>query len=70
MQQQLLLCKLLLLLACLSCARAQPAAVNVSSSKQLLEALQSDAKVIVLQNDVAMGEEFVQFEGSPLQIRR
>jgi hypothetical protein len=69
MQQQLL-CRLLLLLACSSSARAQPTPANVSNSNQLLFALQSNAEVIVLQNDVAMGEEFVQFEGAPLQVQR
>jgi hypothetical protein len=69
-QQLLLLCRLLLLVACFSSARAQPAAANVSNSNQLLNALQSSAEVIVLQNDVAMGEDFVQFEAAPLPIQR
>jgi hypothetical protein len=67
-QQLLLLCRLLLLVACFSSARAQPAAADVSNSRHLLDALQSNAEVIVLQN--ALGEEFVQFQGAPLPIQR
>jgi hypothetical protein len=57
---------------CISCVRAQTAAkrVTVSSSAQLLSALKSDAGVVVLQNDVALGAEFDQFDGAPLQLRR
>lgn len=70
MQQQLL-SRVLLLLSCLSCIRSQAAAaVHVGNSAQLLSALKSPADVIVLRNDVAMGEEFHQFEGSPLRIAR
>lgn len=57
---------------CISCVRAQTAAktATVSNSGQLLSALQSDADVLVLQNDVALGPEFDQFDGAPLQLRR
>lgn len=68
--QQLVLIKLLLLLACLwpSCVQAQTA--NASNSEQLLTALQSPAEKIVLQNDVALGAEFMKYEEAPLSIKR
>jgi len=63
---------LLLLFVASNCVTAQAAArkVNVSSSSELLKALQSDADVLVLQNDVAVGPEFEQFEGAPLPLQR
>ena len=52
-----------------SAVHATAASVNVSTSAELLAALQSSADTIVLQKDVAMGAEFDQFV-QPLQINR
>jgi hypothetical protein len=55
-----------------SCVRAQtaPRTATVNDSGRLLAALQSDADVLVLQSDVALGSEFDQFDGTPLRLRR
>ena len=57
---------------CLGRLAATAASVNVSTSAELLAALQSSADTIVLQNDVAMGAEFDQFDHDqqPLLINR
>lgn len=67
--------QLLVLAVTLGCIAVQAAAggasVNVSSSRELLAALQSQqVDRIVLQNDVAMGPEFDQLKRAPLQITR
>lgn len=51
-------------------AQAAARKVNVSSSSELMAALQSDADVLVLHNDVAVGPEFEQFEEAPLSLQR
>lgn len=67
---QLLLLAAAVTLACLA-VQAAGASVNVSSSRELLAALQDQrADRIVLQKDVAMDAEFDQFNQSPLQITR
>jgi hypothetical protein len=45
-------------------------AVHVKSNRDLLKALKGKAGTIVLDKYVAMGRDFQQFEGSPLQIKR
>lgn len=73
-QQLLLLAQALLTAVCLCCAVQQAvgaSSVNVSSSRELLAALQQPAvDQIVLQNDVRLGAEFDRFAGTPLQITR
>lgn len=70
-QQQLLVWAAVLTFSCIAVQDATAASVNVSSSSELLEALQSQhADQIVLQNDVPMGAEFDQLDRSPLQINR
>lgn len=44
--------------------------VHVKSDRDLFKALKGKAGTIVLDKDVAMGRDFQQFEGSPLQIKR
>jgi hypothetical protein len=44
--------------------------VHVETDHDLYTALTVNAETIVLHNDVAMGAEFEQFKGSPLQIDR
>ncbi len=69
-QLQLLLLLPVAIITHQSCVAAA-SSVNVSTSQQLLLALQSSgADTIVLQNDVALGAEFDRFETQPLPITR
>ena len=71
-EQQLLFTLLAVVwLACCAVQQTAGASVNVSSSSELLAALQQPAvDRIVLQNDVGLGAEFDQFAHTPLQIAR
>jgi hypothetical protein len=60
----------LLLVALAVAHTSAAAAVNVSTSAQLLEALQSPAEEVVLLDDVPLGPEFERYENAPLVIRR